>query len=198
MGIRQSQGLQDTGGKLQCWLLFLQGQILYSLSQRVVPRPNMSALPIFHQKSEVWISMLTLEIFRCYSLMQFFFFNDEDCISQDCLGYTVFTHDPIFSAYSRRLFLLKIQSHQRSVIFLLHIMFSLGLRLTKILLSRILVNSWQKKKKEILVYSLLCTETIYLNQTLKFLSEILHRGDSAHISFAKTSHMAKADHINGK
>ena len=161
MGIRQSQGLQDAGGKLQCQLLFLQGQMLYSLSQCVAPRPNVSALPIFQQKSEVQISMLTLKIFRCYSLMQvlFIFFYDEDCISQDCLGYTVFTHDPRFSAYNRRLFLLTLQSHQRSVISLLHIMFSLGLRLTKILLSRILVNSWQKKKKESLVNNALkrCT-----------------------------------------
>ena len=39
---------------------------------------------------------------------------------------------------------------------------------------------------------------MYLNHALKLLSEILHRGDSAHISFAKTSHMAKAGHINGK
>lgn len=135
MGMRQSQGLQDAGGKLQCQLLFLQGQMLYSLSQCMAPRPNVSALPIFHQKSEVCISMLTLKIFRCYSLMQGFFFYDEDCISQDCLGYIVFTHDPRFSAYNRRLFLLTLQSHQRSVISLLHIMFSLGLRLTKILLN---------------------------------------------------------------
>ena len=73
-------------------------------------------------------------------------------------------------------------------------MFSVELRLTKILLNigELMAEEKETKPGE------WCNETVYLSHTLKFLSEMLHRCDSAHISFAKMSHMAKAGHINGK